>query len=147
MHTSEEEMILQHLARPRWLATATYVMALCASLVFIFIPSSSIREGWGFFIQLAFHLFLGIGASISMIGAYTKRSAVEAMGTPLVITAVFAYGVLLFLSAASGESDAPGAATGVGFLMMTLALGLGGRLWECIKRMNTSVALYDRSHE
>ena len=129
--------------RPWWIATTTYIMSLTASIVLIMLPTISMEEGWGFFVQLAFHLFLGIGSVIALVGAFTRRSAIEAMGIPLIGTAVFAYGTLLILVSVAGETNSPGAASGIGFIMMSLVCGLSGRLWECFSRVSASVSLHD----
>lgn len=129
--------------RPRWLATATYVFSLLASGFFIFLPGSSLREGVASVLIVAFHVFLAVGSLISLGGAMRKRSAIEATGIPLVVTAMLAYTVLLFASAWAGESRSPGAAVGIGFLLLSLATGLSGRCWECISIMNASVDSYD----
>lgn len=130
--------------RPRWLATATYACSLTASLVFIIFPGSSLRDGLALTLIVTFHVFLGVGSTISLIGAFSKRSAIEAFGIPLVVTSMVSYAVLLFASVFGGGSGSPGAAAGVGFLLLSLAFGLSGRCWECLSIMNTSVASHDR---
>jgi hypothetical protein len=130
--------------RPRWLAAATYLASLAASVVLIVFPGSSLREGVAATLVVTFHAFLGVGSAIGLYGAARKRSAIEATGIPLVATALLSYSILLFASVFTGRSDSPGAAGGIGLLLLSFALGLSGRCWECLSIMNTSVELHDR---
>lgn len=132
--------------RPRWLATATYVCTFIAAVIFIIFPSASMSQGLAITLSVIFHGFLLIGSMISMYGAYRKRSAFEAAGAPLIISAALVYAILLFAAAITGESRSPGAASGIGFLMLTISFGLGGRMVECLQLMKISTDVYDREH-
>jgi hypothetical protein len=119
--------------RPRYIAVTTYFMSLCASVAFIFLPGSSIREQTTPIIIVVFHLFLAGGSLISIWGAYRKKAIVEAIGIPLTGAALLAYGAVLIIVSLTGQANSPGAAMGIGFLMFMMVAGLTGRLYECWK--------------
>lgn len=129
---------MKALFRCRPLVLVMYLMYLVAGLVFIALPSTdALREDTNWIGQVIWHLFLVGGAITSLVGVWKQNTMVEAIGVPLLVTALSAYAAVLI----ANDDMLMGARLGLGALILAGSMGLLERLAVFIQRLRIEADL------
>lgn len=121
---------VQTIMRPRYIAFWTYLSYMLAAVVFVLTPTEDTpRYGVGFIALFVWHLFLFMGSAISLVGVIRRHPAIEAIGIPLLASALLGYIVLLEASAIGPV----GSRAGMGLVLISTILGLIGRMIEVLR--------------
>lgn len=111
---------MSRLFTSRNVAVCKYVCFFVAGILFIIDPLTTVKSEANTANVYLWHGFMIFGSLIGLIGALLKRYVIEAMGFPLLASALMAYVVIL---TSRGEE----VTVGLGLLVFTAILGLVGR--------------------
>lgn len=117
---------IKTLLRPRWLASATYLLYCFAGFAFFFLSGSAIEEVLGPIGFVVWNVMLLVGGSISLFGSVFNKHSIEMIGVPGVFTGLTVYSFYLFAFGIFGSSI-PGLYIGLSAVTAGAAIGVVGR--------------------
>lgn len=116
----------------RKVATAMYLAYMIGGILFFAEQSGLFADSAEPVMLYIWHLFLAVGGLIGAVGAWLKRFSIEAVGIPLLGSALVAYILVLIVA---GIEEGGSVSFGLASLLMGAGLGLvdrGLRAWQLV---------------